>query len=389
MTTGLIYMDHAATTPVAPEVRREMSLYFTEYSGNPATLYSLGVTCAKAVSEARAKVAALIGAKPEEIYFTSGGTESDNWAVKGVAYAQQRKGDHIITSAIEHHAVTEPCHFLEKQGFRATFLKVDKEGRVSPDDVKAAITDKTILISIMHANNEVGTIQPIAEIGAIARERGVLFHTDAVQTVGKMPVNVGELKCDLLSVSAHKFHGPKGVGIMYVRKGVKIEPFMHGGGQENNKRAGTHNVPGIVGMGKAAELAAASMKEEETRVRALRDRLEKGICERISEVSVNGSREHRLAGILNICVDGIEGEAMLLCLDMNRICVSSGSACTTGSLEPSHVLLAMGMPAERAHGSVRFALGRANTEEQIAYVVDTFASIVARLRQMSPTYKKK
>jgi cysteine desulfurase len=386
---GLIYMDHAATTPVAPEVRRDMSLYFTEYSGNPATLYSLGISCAKAVGEARARIAALIGAKPEEIYFTSGGTESDNWAVKGIAYAHERKGNHIITSAIEHHAVLETCDFMEKCGFKVTRVKVDKYGMVSPDDVRAAITDKTILISVMHANNEVGTLQPIAEIGAIAKERGILFHTDAVQTVGKIPVNVQELKCDMLSVSAHKFYGPKGVGIMYLRKGVKIEPYMHGGGQENNKRAGTHNVPGIVGMGKAAELAGPTMKAEDDRIRVLRDRLQKGILERIPDVQVNGHPTQRLAGILNVCVEGVEGEAMLLCLDMNRICVSSGSACTTGSLEPSHVLLAMGIPAERAHGSVRFALGHENTEEQIAYVVDTFASIVSRLRQMSPTYKKK
>lgn len=386
---GLIYMDHAATTPVAPEVRREMSLYFTEYYGNPATLYALGVRSSKAVEEARKKVADLIGARAEEIYFTSGGTESDNWAIKGIAYAHERKGNHIITTAIEHHAVLEPCAFLERRGFRVTYLKVDRYGLVSPDDVKAAITDKTILISVMHANNEVGTIQPIAEIGTIARERGIIFHTDAVQTVGKIPVNVGELKCDLLSVSAHKFYGPKGVGILYIRKGVKIEPFMHGGGQENNRRAGTHNVTGIVGMGKAAELAALNMAEEETRIRLLRDRLERGILERIPDVHVNGHPTLRLPSILNICVDGVEGEAMLLCLDMNRVCVSSGSACTTGSLEPSHVLLAMGVPQERAHGSVRFALGYQNTEEQISYVVETFAGIVARLRQMSPTYKKK
>ncbi|MBM4047371.1 MAG: cysteine desulfurase NifS [Planctomycetes bacterium] len=386
---GLIYMDHAATTPTHPEVWREMSLWFTEYYGNPATLYALGSKCSEAVEQARTAVADLIGAKPEEIYFTSGGTESDNWAIKGIACAPGVKGNHIITSSIEHHAVLEPCHFYEKRGCTVTLLPVDKHGLVDPDDVRKAITDKTILITLMHANNEVGTIEPIEVISKIAKERGIPFHTDAVQTVGKISIDVNALGCDMLSISAHKLYGPKGVGALYLRKGTKLQSFMHGGGQERNRRAGTLNVPGIVGLGKAAQIAKAELAAEAKRLTALRDRLRDGILNNIPDTSLNGHPALRLPNNVSVCVDGAEGEAMLLCLDLNRVSVSSGSACTTGSLEPSHVLLAMGIPAERAHGSLRFTLGMDNTEEQIEYVIRILPNIVHRLRQMSPTYAAK
>jgi cysteine desulfurase len=380
----LIYLDHAATTPVHPKVRQAMSIYFTDYYGNPETLYSAGIVARQAVEEAREKVAALINCDPSEIIFTSGGTESDNWALKGTAYAHQKKGNHIIVSNIEHHAVLEPCHFLEKHGFEVTYVPVDSNGLVNPDDVKKAITPKTILVSIMHANNEVGTIEPVEEIAKITNAAGVPFHVDAVQTVGNYPVDVRKIGCDMMSMAAHKFYGPKGVGAMFLRKGLRIEPLLHGGGQEGKKRGSTHNVAGIVGMGKACEIALAEMPPAMEREKPLRDKLIQGVLDRIKFTRLNGHPAQRLSNNVNMCVQKIEGEAMLLCLDMNRICCSSGSACTTGSLEPSHVLLALGIPVEIAHGSIRFTLGRTTSEEQINYVLDVFPGIVERLRRMSP-----
>lgn len=382
-------MDHAATTPMDERVCRAMQPYCRKYFGNPATMYSVGRKSEEALEEARSRVARLVGAKPEEIFFTSGGTESDNWAIKGVAYAYEKKGRHIITTQIEHHAVLEPCHFLERRGWEVTYLPVDQYGLVDPEDVRRAIRDDTVLVSVMHANNEIGTIEPIAEIGRVARERGVVFHTDAVQTVGKVPVDVEALNVDLLSLSAHKFYGPKGVGALYIRKGVRIESFMHGGGQERGKRASTHNVPGIVGLGVAAEIALAEMEEEAVETRRLAWLLWQGLKERIPDIRLNGHPERRLPGNVNVCIEGAEGEAMLLCLDNNRVCVSSGSACTTGSLEPSHVLLAIGVPAEVAHGSLRFTLGKENTTEHVEYVLEVLPEIVARLREMSPLYQRR
>jgi len=388
MLKGVIYLDHAATTPVHPLVRREMSLWFTDSYGNPSSMYSVGVEAKSAIEAARKQVAALIGAAPEEIYFTSGGTESDNWALRGIAYASEKKGKHIIISSIEHHAVLDTAEWLGRHGFEITRLPVDGTGLVDPDDVRKALRPDTILVSIMHANNEVGTIEPIPEIGRILRERGVPFHVDAVQTVGNYPLSVNELGCDLLSVSAHKLYGPKGIGALYIRKGIRIDKYMTGGGQESNKRAGTYNVPGIVGLGKACEIALEEMPAHIEPIRKLREKLREGIFSRIADVRLNGHPERRLPNNLSVCVQGIEGESMLLCLDMNRVCVSSGSACTTGSLEPSHVLIAMGLPPEVAHGSLRFTLGRDNTEEQINYVLEVFPTIVKRLRDMSPTYRK-
>lgn len=381
---GLIYLDHAATTPVHPLVRQAMMLYHTEYYGNPETLYSAGIAANEAVEDARRKVAALINCDPSEIYFTGGGTEADNWAVKGTAYAREKKGKHIVTSAIEHHAALEPCHFLEKRGFDVTRLPVDSDGMVTPDDVKKAIRKDTILVSIMHANNEVGTVEPVEEIGEITREAGVAFLVDAVQTAGNYPVDVQTMGCDMLALSAHKLYGPKGVGALYLRKGTRLVQLLHGGGQEGGKRAGTHNVHGIVGLGRAAEIAMEEMTlvmEQETE---LRDRLIKGILDGIPDVRLNGHATRRLPNNVNVCVEKVEGEAMLLSLDMKRICCSSGSACTTGSLEPSHVLLALGVPVEIVHGSLRFSLGRWTTEEQIDYVLEVLPGIVQRLRGMSP-----
>ncbi len=382
---NVIYLDHAATTPVDPRVRQEMMPYFTEYFGNPSTLYSLGILSSQAIEKARAQVASLINCAPEEIFFTSGGTESDNWTIRGAAVAHAKKGKHIITTAVEHHAVMEPCRFLEKEtGCEVTFLPVDKYGLVSPDDVRKAIRKDTILVSVMHASNEIGTIEPVEETGKIAREKEVLFHVDAVQTVGNYPVDVEAINCDLLSLSAHKFYGPKGVGALYIRKGVRLHPFMQGGGQERGRRGSTHNVPGIVGLGKACEIAAEEMQQANEKTLELREALIKGIMERISNVRLNGHPEQRLPNNVSICVAKVEGESMLLGLNMNRICCSSGSACTTGSLDPSHVLLATGLPPEVAHGSLRFTLGRHTTEEQINHVLDVFPGIVDRLRAMSP-----
>jgi cysteine desulfurase len=383
---NVIYLDHASTTPTDPEVVEVMRPWFAEQFGNPSTVYSLGVAAAKAVQDARESIARCIGAEPEEIYFTSGGTEADNWAIQGTADAHQNRGRHLVTSAIEHHAVLETMEHLEKHGCEVTRVPVSNAGLVDPDDVRRAIRPDTVLVSIMHANNEVGTVQPVAEIGEIAREAGVLFHTDAVQTAGKLPLDVDELGVDMLSMSAHKFYGPKGIGLLYLRKRTRVTPLLHGGGQERGRRAGTHNVPGIVGMAKALDLATARMAADALREAALRDRLWESLSGKIEAIHLNGDMTHRLPGNLNVRLDGIEGESMILMLDMERICVSSGSACTTGSLDPSHVLLALGIPAEHAHGSLRITLGRSTTPEDIDFFIKVFPPIVDRLRQMSPVW---
>jgi cysteine desulfurase len=382
-----IYLDYAATTPTHPEVVKAMLPYFTEEFGNPSSIHSYGQEAKGAMEEVRAKVADLIGARSEEIVFTSGGTEADNFALKGVAFANESKGNHIITSSIEHHAVIETGKFLQRRGFKVTYLPVDEYGLVDPEDVRKAITGKTILISVMHANNEVGTVEPIAEIGKIAKEAGIYFHTDAVQTVGHILVDVNELGVDLLSISAHKLYGPKGTGALYIRKGTKLVSFMHGGEQERRRRASTENVPGIVGFGKAAELAQQEMSEEAKRLTYLRNQLVSGLLERIDHTRLNGHPVNRLPNNVNISVDYVEGESMLLNLDLEGICASTGSACSSSSLEPSHVLLAMGFSHEQAHGSLRFSLGKWTTEEEIGQVLDILPRIVAKLRAMSPLLK--
>ena len=384
----LIYMDHAATTPVKKEVLDEMMPYFSEYYGNPSSVYSLSNYSKIAIDKAREQVAKELHAKKNEIYFTSGGSESDNWAIKGVASKHIQKGNHIITTKIEHHAVLHTCEFLGKQGFHITYLDVDEYGLVSLEELKNAITDKTILISIMFANNEIGTIQPIKEIGAIAKEHGVLFHTDAVQAVGSLEIDVNEMNIDMLSMSAHKLYGPKGTGALYIRGGVKLDPLITGGGQEKNKRAGTENIAGIVGLGKAVELAYGHLEENNKRLIGLRGRLIKGIQDNIQDVRLNGHPTKRLPGNVNFCFRYIEGEALLLSLDLVGIAASSGSACTSGSLDPSHVLLSIGLAHEIAHGSLRLSLGASNTEEDIDYTVEKLVEIVDRLRKMSPLYNK-
>lgn len=382
-----VYMDHSATTPVDTGVAEVMMHYYTERYGNPSSIHGFGREAKQGLENARAQVAALIGSRPDEIIFTSGGTEADNLAILGITEAYKQKGKHIITSAIEHHAVLDTCEYLSKRGFELTVLPVNEEGLVSVEDVKNALRTDTILISIMHANNEVGAIQPIAEIGRIAREHGVLFHVDAVQSLGKIPVNVHELNVDLLTISAHKIYGPKGVGALYIRKGVKTARLVHGGGQEKKRRSGTENTPGIIGFGKACELAGQRMNEEAERLMKLRDQLMNGIVERIEHVKVNGPLgEDRLPNNVNVSIRFIEGEALLLSLDMVGIAASSGSACTSGSLDPSHVLLAMGLSHEIAHGSLRFSLGRQNTEADVEYVLNELPKIVERLRMMSPLY---
>ena len=382
-----VYLDYAATTPTHPEVAKAMTPYFTDAFGNPSSIYSYGQEAKGAVAEARVKVANLISARNEEIIFTSGGTEADNFAIKGAVFTNDRKGNHIVTSSIEHHAVIETCKFLESRGVSVTYLPVDKYGLVDPDDVRRAITDRTILISVMHANNEMGTIEPVAEICKIAREAGIYSHTDAVQTVGHIPVDVNVLGVDLLSISAHKFYGPKGIGALYVRKGTKLLPFMHGGEQEGKRRASTENVPGIVGFGMAAETEQPDMAEEAERLTGLRDRLINGLLESIDHSRLNGHPVTRLPNNVNISINFVEGESMLLNLDLEGICASTGSACSSSSLEPSHVLLAMGLTHEQAHGSLRFSLGKWTTEEEIEKVLDVLPSIVAKLRAMSPLWK--
>jgi cysteine desulfurase len=382
-----IYLDYAATTPIRPEVWSAMEPYLKEIYGNPSSLHSFGRESRTAIESAREKVAKAISAKPEEIIFTSGGTESNNMVLKGVAFALQDKGKHIITTPIEHHAVLEPLHFLEKLGFEITYLPVDKYGLVDPDDLKKAIRKDTILISIMHANNEIGTIEPIKELTQIAKERNVYFHTDAVQTVGHIPVNVNDLGVDFLSISAHKFYGPKGIGALYIRKGTKVYPLLHGGEQEGRRRAGTENLAGIVGMGKAIELAVSEIDIEMNRLIELRDFFISEVERRIPDAYLNGHREKRLPNNINFSFAYIEGEALLLNLDMEGIGVSTGSACSSSSLEPSHVLSAIGVPVELVHGSLRFTLGLWTTKEDLEYTLDVLEKIVEKLREVSP-YKQ-
>jgi len=383
----MIYMDHNATTPVRPEVLEAMLPFYGPVYGNASSLHGFGREAKDGLERAREQVAKVLGAKPDEVCFTGGGTEADNLAVKGMAWANRDRGDHLITSQVEHHAVFNTCEYLEKQGFKVTYLPVDSEGRVDPGDVEKAITKETLLVSIMQANNETGTVQPIAEIGRIARKRGVYFHTDAVQAFTKLPTRVDELGVDLLSLSGHKIYGPKGVGCLYIRKGTKLDPLVHGGHHERSHRAGTENVPGIVGLGKAAELGAGEMNEEAKKLATLRDRLQEGILARIPEVRVNARNARRLPGTLSVCFNYVEGESILLGLDLKGIAASSGSACSSGAIEPSHVLTAMGVPPEEARGSVRFSLGRQNTEQEVDRVVGELGAILARLRAMSPLRK--
>lgn len=383
----VIYLDNAATTKVNEEVLKEMLPYFTEVYSNPSAVYSFAAEGKKAVMEARNQVASVIGAKPEEIYFTDGGSESDNWALKATAEAYAEKGRHIITTKIEHHAILHTCEYLENKGFEITYLDVDSDGRISLEELEKAIRPDTILVSVMTANNEIGTVEPIAEIGRIAHEKGTLFHTDAVQAYGHIPINVDDMNIDMLSASGHKFNGPKGIGVMYIRKGIKIRSFIHGGAQERGRRAGTSNVPGIVGIGKAAALADKTMNERIKKEVKLRDYLISRIENEIPYAKLNGHRTDRLPNNVNFCFRFIEGESLLILLDQQGICASSGSACTSGSLDPSHVLLAIGLPHEIAHGSLRLTLSDETTKEEIDFVVDELKKIVERLRSMSPLYE--
>lgn len=383
-----IYMDHAATTAVRDEVLETIIPYFKEYYGNASSVYAIGKESKKALETARKQVADAIHAKPEEIYFTAGGSESDNMALRGVAEAMAAKGNHIITTKIEHHAILHTCEYLEKHGFEITYLNVDAYGKISLEELKEAIRPETILISVMFANNEIGTIQPIAEIGALAREKGIYFHTDAVQAFGHIPIDVDQMQIDLLSISGHKLGAPKGIGAIYIRKGVKISPLIFGGAQERKMRAGTENIPGIVGLGKAAELAVAELEETREKLTALRDKLIQGILDNIPYARLNGHPTDRLPGNCNVSFEFIEGESMLLLLDALGVAASSGSACTSGSLDPSHVLLAIGLPHEKAHGSLRLTLDRDNTEEEVDFVLEKLPGIVQRLRDMSPLYEE-
>lgn len=386
--TKRIYVDNAATTKVAPEVVEAMLPYFTENFGNPSSIYAEGREAKKAIERAREQVAKAIGADPKEIYFTGSGSEADNWALRSTAKALKSKGNHIITSSVEHHAVLHTCQDLEKQGYEVTYLPVDKYGMVSPEDVKAAIKDTTIMISIMTANNEIGTIMPIAEIGEIAKSAGVVFHTDAVQAVGNVHIDVNEMNIDMLSLTGHKFHGPKGSGALFVRNGVRLISFITGGAQERMRRAGTENVPGIVGLGKAIEMATANINQKQKKLTALRNAYIKKVLETIPYSHLNGHPTKRLPGNANISFEFIEGEGMLLSLDMKGISASSGSACTSGSLDPSHVLLAIGLKHEEAHGSLRVSFGEDNTMEDVNYIADSLKEIVERLRMMSPLYEE-
>ncbi len=383
----MIYLDNAATTKTAPKVVEAMLPFFTEFYGNASTVYEFGAKSKEAVSAARETIANAIGAKGNEVYFTAGGSEADNWAIKATAEAYKDKGRHIITSKIEHHAVLHTCQWLEQNGFEVTYLDVDEFGVVKLEELKKAIRPDTILISIMFANNEIGTIEPVAEIGKIAKEHGVLFHTDAVQAFGQVPINVDELNIDMLSSSGHKLNGPKGIGFLYIRKGIKIRSFVHGGAQERKRRAGTENVPGIVGFGKAVELAVETMQARTQKERELREYLIGRVLKEIPYTRVNGDRTNRLPNNVNFCFQFVEGESLLIMLDMKGICGSSGSACTSGSLDPSHVLLAIGLPHEIAHGSLRLTLGEDTTKEDIDYTVEAIKEIVGQLREMSPLYE--
>lgn len=383
----MIYLDNAATTKTAPEVVDAMLPYFSEYYGNASTIYSLGAESKKAMDHARQTIADSLGAKPEEIYFTAGGSESDNWALKATAEAYASKGKHIITTKIEHHAILHTCEYLEKRGFEITYLNVDRDGLISLDELKAAIRPDTILISVMFANNEIGTIEPIAEIGEIAKEHGVLFHTDAVQAYAQVPINVDEMHIDMLSASGHKLNGPKGIGFLYIRKGVKIRSFVHGGAQERSRRAGTENIPGIVGLGAAVERAMRIMDTKTRKEIELRDYLIERLENEIPHCWLNGHRTKRLPNNINFSFLFIEGESMLIMLDMKGICASSGSACTSGSLDPSHVLLAIGLKHEEAHGSLRLTLSEESTKEEMDIVEEEVKKIVQRLRDMSPLYE--
>ena len=387
MVMNMIYMDNAATTKTAPEVVQAMLPYFSEHYGNPSAIYSLGSANKKAINEARRTIASVLGAKQEEIYFTAGGSEADNWALKAAAEACAGRGKHIITTKIEHHAILHSCKHLEKQGFEVTYLGVDQDGLVDIEELEAAIRPDTILISIMFANNEIGTIEPIGEIGAIARKHGILFHTDAVQAFGHLPIHVEELHIDMLSASGHKFNGPKGTGFLYIRTGVKMGSLLHGGAQERNRRAGTENVPGIVGLGAATARAAATMEERAAKETAVRDYLIRRIEAEIPYCRLNGHRTKRLPGNVNFSFRFVEGESVLIMLDMKGICGSSGSACTSGSLDPSHVLLAIGLEHEQAHGSLRLSLSEENTMEEADIVVEELKGIVTKLRDMSPLYE--
>lgn len=384
--TKRVYLDHAATTPVRPEVLEEMLPLFREVFGNPSSVYAEGREAKAVIEKARERVAKAIGAAPNEIFFTGGGTEADNWAIKGVAHAKREKGNHIITTTIEHHGILHTCQSLEKQGFRVTYLPVDEDGLVSPQSLREAITDDTILISIMYANNEIGTIQPIEELATVAHERGVLFHTDAVQAIGAVPIDVKAQGIDLLSLSAHKFYGPKGIGALYIKRGTTISNLIDGGAQERHRRAGTENTAAIAGLGKAIEMATADIPKHNERLITLRDRLIHGILEKIPHARLNGHAIKRLPGNVNISFEFIEGESLLLLLDMKGISASSGSACTSGSLDPSHVLLAIGLPHEIAHGSLRLTLGDVNDEADVDTVLAELPLIVGRLREMSPLY---
>ena len=383
-----IYFDNSATTKLDEEVLKEMIPYLENQYGNASSIYKLGRESKKAIEEAREKVAKAIGAEPEEIYFTAGGSESDNTAIRGIAYAYRNKGNHIITSKIEHPAVLETCKQLEKEGFEITYINVDENGILKLEQLKKAIRNTTILISIMFANNEIGTLQPIKEIGEIAKEKHIFFHTDAVQAVGSVKINVKEMNIDSLSMSAHKFYGPKGIGALYVKRGIKFQKLINGGHQEKNKRAGTENVPAIVGMGKAIELAYQDLEDHTRKIEKLRDYYVEEVRKRIPYIKINGDLEKRLPGNSNISFRFIEGESMLLNLDLKGICASSGSACTSGSLDPSHVLLAIGLPHEIAHGSLRISIGKYNTKEEVDYLLDNLTKIVERLRNMSPLYEE-
>ncbi len=384
----LIYFDNAATTPVRKEVLDTILPYFSEHYGNASSVYSIARESKKAIDKAREQVANALGAEPAEIFFTAGGSESDNWALKGIAESMSSKGKHIITSVIEHHAILHTCEYLESKGFEVTYLPVDEYGKIRIEDLKAAIRPDTILISIMFANNEIGTIEPIAEIGKIAKEKGIYFHTDAVQAVGHVKIDVKEMNIDMLSLSGHKLGAPKGIGALYIRKGVKLKSFIHGGAQERGRRAGTENVPGIVGLGKAIEIAVNEMDEVTPKLIKMRDKLITELTSKISHTKLNGHPVDRLPGNVNLSFEFIEGESMLLFLDMNGICASSGSACTSGSLDPSHVLLSIGLPHEKAHGSLRLTLGHMNTEEEVDYIIEKLPPIVQRLRDMSPLYEE-